>query len=463
MKSLLAFALCGISLLFAVPAMAGSTMNCNVGAYRLSDGTAVDIAPSEGDTLRWRMFTGETGQLHKQANGIWTSTYGSTNRPDGKTVSFHCGKGTIIFGKENGRRIPFDVSDATFESGDVKLVGRLIMPHGNGMVPVVVLIHGSEHSSGIDTLFLQRIFPAIGVGAFVYDKRGTGRSGGVYTQDYNLLASDAVNAMSEARRLAGARLEHIGYWGGSQGGWVVPLAANKAPVDFAIIDYGLAVSVIDEDQESVALDMHFHHRSAADTAKALKLASAGEHVVATHGVDGYAQFDALRQKYKSEPWYEDVHGDYLFMVLPLNQKQIIETVKPFAVTPFNYDPMPVLRASATPQLWILGGNDLDAPSGETSRRIKTLIAESKDYTLAVYPEAEHGMTLYELDAKGERLSTRYPPGYFQMMADFITNGRVGDHYGRAEIRQSARANTVTLADGPFRVWSRTQALSKRGH
>jgi uncharacterized protein len=439
MKSCFIFALYGILLLFAVPAVAEPALSCHVGTYRLVDGSVVDIAPGARDTLRWLLLTGETGQLHKQMNGTWTSTYGWTGRPDGKTVSFSdCDKGDIAFGNERGRRIPFIVSDTTFESGGVKLVGRLIMPPGNDKVPVVVLIHGSESISGIDTLFLQRIFPAQGIGAFVYDKRGTGRSGGVYTQDYNLLAADAVKALHEARRIAGSRLEHIGYWGGSQGGWVIPLAANKAPVDFAIIAYGLAVNVIDEDQESVALDMHFHDHSAADTAKALKLASASEHVVATHGMDGYAQFDALRQKYKSEPWYKDVHGDYLFMVLPLDQEQIIQTFKPFAATPFNYDPMPALRDSTTPQLWILGGDDLDAPSAETSRRLKSLIAEGKKFTLAVYPGAEHGMTLYELDATGERIATRYAPGYFQMMADFIKTGSISNLYGRAEITRPIR-------------------------
>lgn len=451
MKLPATFLLYGISLLFAVPAMAAPAGNCHVGTYRLADGTVVDIAPSDPDALRWRMLTGETGQLHKQRNGVWTSTYGWTGRPDGKTVSFsECDKGGITFAKETGRRIPFIVSNTIFESGGVKLVGRLIMPPGNGRVPVVVLIHGSEHSSGIDTLFLQRIFPAQGIGAFVYDKRGTGRSGGVYTQDYNLLAADAVNALSEAKRLAGARLGRIGYWGGSQGGWVVPLAVNKKPVDFAIIAYGLAVDVIEEDQESVALDMHFHHRSAADTAKALQLASAGEHVVATHGMEGYARFNALRQKYKSEPWYKNVHGDYLFMVLPLDQKQIIQIVKPFAATPFNYDPMPVLRASTTPQLWILGGDDLDAPSAETSMRIKSLIAEGKSFILAVYPGAEHGMTLFELGANGERLPTRYAPGYFQMMADFIKNGRIGNHYGGAEITKEIKRPLRIRSKNPQR-------------
>jgi dienelactone hydrolase len=94
-----------------------------------------------------------------------------------------------------------------------------------------------------------------------------------------------------------------------------------------------------------------------------------------------------------------------------------------------------LRASTTPQLWVLGRDDLDAPSAETSARVKSLIADGKDFTLAVYPGAEHGMTDYELDAKGARVSTRYAPGYFQMMADFIRNGRIGDHYGNAAITQ----------------------------
>lgn len=61
--------------------------------------------------------------------------------------------------------------------------------------------------------------------------------------------------MREARRLAGSRLSRIGYQGGSQGGWVAPIAANRAPVDFVIVCYGLAVSVIDEDQEEVEIEI----------------------------------------------------------------------------------------------------------------------------------------------------------------------------------------------------------------
>ena len=440
MKSFVRVALCGVVLLSTAPASADATRDCQIGSYRLGDGTAVDIAPSDGDTLRWRLFTGETGQLHAQKNGSWVSTYGWTNRPDGKLVSFSdCAAGGITFGRETGKRIAFDVHNTTFESGGAKLVGRLVMPEGAGKVPVVVLVHGSEHDSALDFYALQRMFPAEGIGAFVFDKRGTGVSGGVYTQDFNVLANDDIAALAEARRLAGARAGRVGYQGGSEAGWVVPLAVNRGGSDFAIVGFGLAVTVLEEDQESVALDMYFHHHSAAETKKALALARAGEYLVETGGKEGYDAFDALRREYKSEPWYKDVHGDFLWAVLPVQKAQIPALAKAFDFhTPFRYEPMPTLRASTTPQLWILGSDDLDAPSAETAVRIKSLIAAGKDYTLAVYPGAEHGMTEYELDSKGERLSTRYVPGYFRMMADFIRNGRIGDHYGNAAITQPRR-------------------------
>ena len=57
---------------------------------------------------------------------------------------------------------------------------------------------------------------------------------------------------------------------------------------------------------------------------------------------------------------------------------------------------------------MLGSDDLEAPSAETAQRIKSLIAQGKSYTLAVYPGAGHGMTEYELNAKGQRVSTLHP-------------------------------------------------------
>jgi hypothetical protein len=47
------------------------------------------------------------------------------------------------------------------------------------------------------------------------------------------------------------------------------------------------------------------------------------------------------------------------------------------------------------------------------------------------------MTLFEIASdSGERLSTRYAPGYFAMMRDFARDGRLNGVYGDAEITRA---------------------------
>lgn len=419
--------------------------DCHVGAYRLADARLVDIAPGEGDTLRWRTLDGTTGALHKGPDGNWTSTFGWTDRADGKSASFPaCASGEMHFDGMPARRITFDVTDTTFQGRDAALAGRLVLPQGNGPVPIVVLVHGAEHTSARDSYSLQRILPAEGVGIFVYDKRGTGASGGRYTQDFEVLANDALAAMREARRIAGPRTGRIGYQGGSQGGWVAPLAASRAPVDFVIVSFGLAVSVIDEDQEEVALEMSLRGHRPEVISKALEVADAAEAVIASGFTSGFKRFDAVRARYRGEPWYRDVHGNYTWLLLPYSEAELREKGKAYAWgTPFRYDPMQTLRALDVPQLWILGEDDLDAPSAETSRRIKALAAEGRPITLALFPHAEHGLTEYEFNAAGDRVSTRYAAGYFAMMRDFIRNGRLPDAYGASVITRPAQAARMT--------------------
>jgi hypothetical protein len=99
--------------------------------------------------------------------------------------------------------------------------------------------------------------------------------------------------------------------------------------------------------------------------------------------------------------------------------------------------MPVLRVVKAPQLWILGEDDLDAPSAETGRRIRSLAAHGRPITLAMFPHAEHGLTEYERAPSGERISTRYAPGYFAMLRDFMRDGRLAGAYGAAAITRPA--------------------------
>lgn len=424
------------ALLAAIPTVhARDAQDCHIGSYRLADGRLVDISDDGDHALRWQQFDGETGALRKSADGTWKGTYGWTEREDGKRVRFSaCGAGRIDFAGVSGRRIAFDVRGTTFTSHGTKLVGRLVMPKGTDKVAVVIFVHGSENASALDTWSLQRILPAEGVGMFVYDKRGTGRSGGTYTQDFSLLADDAVAAVRAARHLAGARLGRIGFHGTSQGGWVAPIAANRTPVDFVIVAYGLAVSVIAEDQEAVELQLGEKGYSAKDIADALTVARAAEAVFVSDFTSGIDEFDAVRSRYRSAPWFKDLEGDFIFLVLPHSKAELRAMGPKFDWhTPFNFDPLATLRANKVPQLWVLGGEDYQAPSAETRRRLDSLIAQRHPFTVAYYPKAQHGIMLFETGADGSRVSTRIAPGYFRMIRDFARDGRLHGSYGDAEL------------------------------
>jgi uncharacterized protein len=46
------------------------------------------------------------------------------------------------------------------------------------------------------------------------------------------------------------------------------------------------------------------------------------------------------------------------------------------------------------------------------------------------------MTLFDSAADGTRTSTRYAPGYFEMIRDFARDGRLKGPYGNAQITES---------------------------
>lgn len=416
-----------------------AAVDCHFGAYQLADGSIVDIGAGDAPHLRWRREDGTTGSLTREADGTWTSTLGWTDRPDGIKVRFgDCADGAIRFADTAGKRMAFDISDTRFQGAGVALAGRLVLPKGAARVPIVVLVHGSEHNSALASYDLQRMFPARGIGVFVYDKRGTGASGGSYTQDYLLLADDAIAAVAEAQRLAGPRAGRIGYQAGSQGGWVAPLAAKISPVDFLIVSFGLAVSPLDEDREAIAYDMDKHGYGPDVMAKAMQIADASAGILLSNFRDGYERLDALKLQYGKEPWFKDVHGDVTFALLAMPPEELKQKGPLLlAGAPFQYDPMPVLRHLDTPQLWILGGDDADAPSAETIRRLVELQAAKRPITFAIYAHAEHGMYEFETKADGTRTDTRNPAGYFDMMRDFIRDGELRAKYGDAAMHAAA--------------------------
>lgn len=403
---------------------------CAYGAYKLSDGQTAVIAPSaDPKALRYVVMSGVTGMLYPTADAPAPSQFTINRGWDstpiaGASASIDCPAGTLKLDddivKATGTRIAFDFTETTFVSHDLTLAGRLVMPITSAPVPVAILVHGSEATSAIVTNRLQYLLPANNIGVFVYDKRGTGSSQGTYTQDFDLLADDAAAALTQAKALAGSRVSQIGFVGGSQAGWIEPLAAGKVKTDFVLVGFGLAESPLAEDREEVFDDLRSAgYGDPAIIAKAREITDATGVVVVSHFTDGYDQLDAVRAKYGKEPWYEKINGEWTGELLR-NPNWLSRIVGPMMEvgTPMGYDPLPALNAYRGPHLWILAGRDSSAPSENTLRILREVQATHPDLDIVMFPNADHGMSEF-IEKDGERIDQRFSDGYFQLIVDWI--------------------------------------------
>lgn len=407
---------------------------CHVGLYRLDDGRTVDFAPRSEGGLRWRLLDGRSGKLDRDDAGRWRGTIGWTDRADTTPISLGtCTAPALSFDGHGGQRLTFSTVETRFAGHGETLAGRLVLPPGHGAVPIAVLVHGSEAYSARMFNYFQRLFPAHGIGVFVYDKRGTGESTGRYSQDFHLLADDAVAALREARRLAGKRAGRVGFSGGSQAGWIMPLAATRSDPDFIAVSYGLADSPLAEDRDQVRLDLTTAGHGPDVLAKAREVTDATGVVMASRFKDGYERLDALKAKYGSEPWWKDMKGEFTGDIVG-HSALALRVFGPLhdEGTTWDYDSMPALRAVKAPLLWIIAGADAEAPPEETRRRLLSVARDNPQVTVVEFPGTDHGILEFETAPDGERTPTRYADGYVRMLIDWIRDGNlVHAPYGNA--------------------------------
>jgi dienelactone hydrolase len=234
--------------------------------------------------------------------------------------------------------------EIAFESAGALLQGTLLLPPGQGPHPAVVVVHGSPR--------LARDFYAVwgvplarrGLAVFVYDKRGTGASGGTVPDDNGTpeylrqLGDDAARAVAAVAADKAVDPRRVGLLGLSQGGWTVPVAARREPRAwrFALLS-GPVASVGEENAFSAVAEGRNGTR--AEDAAAV---AAGE-AAAARVRDG------------------------------------------------GFDPRPILAALPQPGLWIFGGRDRSIPVRLSVRRIERLAAEGHRYRAEVFADADHAL------------------------------------------------------------------------
>lgn len=402
-------------------------LDCRTGLYANAAGEALSLTPTTAGGYRWRLLDGRSGALNQDDAGQWQSSLGWTGEDDGFAVNLGaCGDDAIQFGPdgalEHYTRVPLEITDTTFERDGLTFSGRLIWPAGAERAPLAVHVHGSEQWSAVRSGSMQYLLAAQGIASFVYDKRGTGQSQGRYTQDFHVLAADARAALEHARGMAGDRIARAGFVGGSQGGWVAPLAASETNVDFVVALYGLAVNPLQEDRYEVMQSLARAGWGEAEQAKGAALSEAAGQIMRSGFREGFAEFDRLRRTYRNEDWYDDIDGEFTSEMLPYPEIALrIAGPMRDVGTSWDYEPVPVLRAIEAPQFWMIAADDTEAPPAETIARIRALQAEGRPIDLAIYPGADHSMVLTERSTDGDARQTGYVRDYYRAVAEWIVS------------------------------------------
>jgi hypothetical protein len=364
----------------------------------------------------------------------YTFDDGRVGNTQDATAPLVCTPGAVLVSGASWPKVRVSETDTHFDSHGVVLAGRLLEAPGAGKhTPLVVFAHGSEENGWIGTARDPYQLLGRGVSAFVYDKRGTGRSKGKYTQNFPLLADDLVAASREAKRLAGARYGRFGLVGLSQGGWIVPLAAARARADFVGIGFGLAVDIAEEDAEQVAKELRERGYGDEIIAKAASLTAITARIVKSGYRDGLDELAAAQLQYGKEAWYAAIRGAYtgVYLGTPVDsvRKNGVPQLDKLGVD-WTQDPMRNLRTLKVPQRWALAAEDRQAPIAQTVERLAQLRKEGQDIALHVFPETEHGMWNYEQAADLSRKHTGIAPGFYTLMADWALDKR-GGNYGKA--------------------------------
>ena len=266
----------------------------------------------------------------------------STSHPFADPADARCNTPSVSFDStvESPTHREFDVR---FACAGAQIAGTLDVPPGRGPYPAVVWVHGAGESARLpyDGAPLVQALVDSGIAVLSYDKRGVGESEGEccpgdYSQ-FNLLAADVDGAVAALRSRPEIDPAGIGLLGASQAGWVVPLAAvrSNGGVAFTALVDAPAVSTGEED---------LYSQRTGEQGSLLRLAS----FVRTAG--------GLR-----------IPG------------------------PAGFDPRSYLEQLETPGLWLYGGADRSQPTDEDVDVLNRLKAKGKEFTLLVYPQADHGL------------------------------------------------------------------------
>lgn len=274
-----------------------------------------------------------------------------------------------------------ETESRTFRSGDATLSGTLHLPRGGRALGAVVVAHSASKPLRDAMLYrhLTEMLPPLGIAVLIYDRRGSGQSGGnLRESDYAMLADDAIAAVRMLRADPRIDPRRVGIWGLSQGGWLSLLAAARSPdVRFVV---SISAPVVTPD-----VQMMFRSESAlringypdADVQQMRATRQAVDDYM--RGTGDRAAAQRLIDAAKDKPWF-----DLLYLGRTVGDRATSRWRREI-----EYDPLPTIDEVEVPALILFGAGDPVVPVATSVARIAA--RQRPNITMRVIAGADHHM------------------------------------------------------------------------
>jgi pimeloyl-ACP methyl ester carboxylesterase len=302
--------------------------------------------------------------------------------------------------------VPYDAEEVVFENpwGRIRLAGTLTLPRGTGRHAVVVLVSGSGSQDRDELVAGHRPFLVLadhltrqGIAVLRVDDRGVGRSGGDAAGETMMVRGDdvlaAIEFLKKHSRIDTAR---IGLLGHSEGGWVVPMVAERSmDVRFVVMLASPAVSgeelliaqqrailaasgSTEAEIAAVAVDRELFailKKIAPDSVMRRRVREEMPRSIASLSAE---ERSAVRKQWGSEP-ADSIARSLRIVLMPWFRALLV------------YDPRPSLSRLRVPLLALYGERDLQVPANQSVPVLEDAMraADNRDYAIEVLPGLNH--------------------------------------------------------------------------
>jgi hypothetical protein len=288
--------------------------------------------------------------------------------------------------EETGAKSRSEEHAVEFHNQDVKLAGSLLLPTSEAPLPAVLFVHGAGPQTREPYREAGEYFASQGIAALIYDKRGTGQSGGGYEshRPYDNLVNDALSAVDFLKQRREIAKSQIGIWGLSQGAYVSAAAASRTED----IQFIIAVGA------SVADATMYYYR---------------DNLFRLYGLS-----DTLRDM------AEKAHLAQYSLPHNLEDGFGLSSFAPRSYPPPDQYLHPAWSRVDQPVLAMWGQLDQHQPVGESVAGLKNSLAHANNdkWTMIILPRAKHSLGISDTGAIQEKWRG-YPPGALKTMTDWV--------------------------------------------